>query len=118
MSARITERTQPAAYEAALVRGVLRTGAHHDIPDSDLDRIAREAGLRPPALPATRAAVRLALESPVDFFGSDPSPEAVTGSQDIAQAVVDAANDGHPLVVITTDGRRIVMVPQPVEEPA
>ncbi|MFG2425693.1 hypothetical protein ACGFWD_42790 [Streptomyces sp. NPDC048448] len=39
----------------------------------------------------------------------------MTGSQDIAQAVFDAADEGHPLV-IAAGGRRIVMVPQQVED--
>jgi hypothetical protein len=51
-------------------------------------------------------------------MGVDSSQEAVVGSQDIAQAVFDAANDGHPLVVIASGGRRVVMVPQRVEESA
>ncbi|MFG2424983.1 hypothetical protein ACGFWD_38980 [Streptomyces sp. NPDC048448] len=41
---------------------------------------------------------------------------ALTGNQDIAQAVFDAADEGHPLIVIAADGRRIVMVPQQVED--
>ena len=59
----------------------------------------------------TREAVLFALECPVDFMGSD-------SSQDIAQAVFDAADEGNPLIVIASGGRRVVMVPQPVEESA
>ncbi|MEV6532806.1 hypothetical protein AB0M86_24995 [Streptomyces sp. NPDC051639] len=113
---RITERTQPAAYQAALVRSVLSTGAQRDLTDSDLDQAALAAGLRPPSQPGTRDAVRAVLECPVDFLCLDPSPEALTGNQDIAQAVFDAADEGHPLIVIAADGRRIVMVPQQVED--
>ncbi|MFJ5274761.1 hypothetical protein [Streptomyces sp. NPDC088358] len=35
---------------------------------------------------STRDAVRTVLECPVDFLCLDPSPEALTGNQDIAQA--------------------------------
>ncbi|MFJ4931615.1 hypothetical protein [Streptomyces sp. NPDC088736] len=112
---RISERTQPAAYQAALVHSVLNTGTHRDLTDSDLDQAALAAGLRPPSQPGTRDAVRTALACPVDFLCLDSNPEALTDNQDIAQAVFDAADEGHPLVVIAADGRRIVMVPQQAE---
>ncbi|MET8411123.1 hypothetical protein ABZV34_23980 [Streptomyces sp. NPDC005195] len=118
MTARITERTQPAAYQAALVHAVLNAGLEA-ASDSDLDRLARAAGLRPPVQPETRDGVRMAVECPVDFLGLAPSsPDAVTSSQDIAQTVFDAANEGHPLVVIDADGRPIVLVPQPTSDTA
>lgn len=111
MSTKTSERSNPAVYRAALVSAALRAGVDHGASDTDLDRAASEAGLRPPALARTREVVRFALECPVDFMGDD-------ANQDIAQAVFDAANEGTPLVVIASGGRRVVMVPQPVEESA
>ncbi|WP_189786724.1 hypothetical protein [Streptomyces capitiformicae] len=106
---KISERSNPARYQGALVSAALSSGVGHDAPDADLDQAATTAGLRPPALAASREAVRYALECPVDFMGDD-------SNQDIAQAVFDAASERRPLVVLDHRGRPVVMVPQPVEE--
>ncbi|GGX58148.1 hypothetical protein [Streptomyces chartreusis] len=108
---KISERSSPARYRAALVGAALRSGVAHDALDGDFDQAATTAGLRPPALTESREAVRYALECPVDFMGDD-------SNQDIAQAVFDAACERRPLVVLDNGGRPVVMVPQPVEESA
>lgn len=115
---KISERSNPVRYQAALVSAALRSGVAHDMPDADLDQAAIAAGLRPPALAELREAVRYALECPVDFMDVTDSPDAVVGGNDIGQAVFDAATERRPLVVFDGDGRPVVMVPQPVEESA
>ncbi|MEU0947529.1 hypothetical protein ABZ379_33245 [Streptomyces canus] len=65
---KISERSNPVGYQAALVSAALRSGVAHDAPDADLDQAATTAGLRPPALTESREAVRYALECPVDFM--------------------------------------------------
>ncbi|MER6187748.1 hypothetical protein [Streptomyces sp. NPDC001652] len=107
---KISERSNPARYQAALVQAALRSGVGHDASDADLDQAATAAGLRAPALTGSREAVRYALECPVDFMGDD-------SNQDIAQALFDAAIERRPLVVLDQRGRPVVMLPQPVEEP-
>jgi hypothetical protein len=115
---KISERSNPARYQAALVGAALRSGVGHDASDADLDQAASTAGLRPPALAESREAVRGALQCPVDFMDVTDSPDAVVGGNDIGQAVFDAASERRPLVVFDGDGRPVVMVPQPVEESA
>ncbi|WP_331736805.1 hypothetical protein OG426_55410 (plasmid) [Streptomyces canus] len=105
---KISERSNPVGYQTALVRAALRAGIDHTASDVDLDQAATEAGLRPTALKETREAVRAALESPIDFIGDC--------SQDVTFAVFNAADEGRPLVVISADGRRVVMEPHPVNE--
>ncbi|MFI5688417.1 hypothetical protein [Streptomyces sp. NPDC051636] len=107
---KISERSNPVGYQAALVRAALRAGIDHTASDADLDQAATEAGLRPAALEQTREVVRSALESPVDF--------AEDCNQDVTFAVFNAAGEGRPLVVIGADGRSVVMEPHPVEESA
>ncbi|MFG3517600.1 hypothetical protein [Streptomyces bobili] len=113
---KISERGNPARYRAALVSAALNSGVGHDASDADLDQAATGAGLRPPALTASREAVRVALQCPVDFMDVTDSPDAVVGGNDIGQAVFDAASELRPLVVLDHRGRPVVMVPQPVEE--
>ena len=108
MSKAITERVGHIHYIAALVGAVLRHGADHTASDADLDRIAAAAGLRPPAGAETRAAVRAAIEEPVDFMDNC--------SQDATQALFDAAAEGRVLLVVGAQRCRTVMVPQQVHE--
>lgn len=107
---KISERSNPVGYQAALVRAALRAGIDHTASDDDLDDAATEAGLRPAALEQTREVVRGVLESPVDFVDDC--------NQDVAFAVFNAADEGRPLVVVGADGRRVVMEPHPIEESA
>ncbi|MEU0390046.1 hypothetical protein [Streptomyces chartreusis] len=107
---KISERSNPVGYQAALVRAALRAGIDHTASDADLDQAATEAGLRPAALEQTREVVQGALESLVDF--------AEDCNQDVTFAVFNAADEGHPLVVIGADGRSVVMEPHSVEESA
>src|SRR4051812_42080307 len=114
----VSEGSNPAHYQAALVSAALSSGGGHDPSDADLDQAATTAGLRPPALAASREAVRAALQCPVDFMDVTDSPDAVVGGNDIGQAVFDAASELRPLVVLDHRGRPVVMVPQAVEGPA
>ncbi|MGX1025414.1 hypothetical protein RKD37_000147 [Streptomyces ambofaciens] len=107
---KISERSNPVGYQAALVRASLHAGIDHTASDDDLDDAATKAGLRPAALEQTREIVRGALESPVDFVDDC--------NQDVAFAVFNAAAEGRPLVVVGTDGSRVVMEPHAVEESA
>ncbi|MFF7764217.1 hypothetical protein [Streptomyces griseorubiginosus] len=107
---KVSERTNPVGYQTALVRAALRARIDHTASDADLDQAATEAGLRPAAFTRTREIVREALEAPVDFMEDF--------NQDIAEALVGAAEEGRPLVVIDAFGRRFVMEPHPVKEPA
>ncbi|MGW6275608.1 hypothetical protein [Streptomyces sp. NPDC055060] len=110
----ISERRNPASYQAALVCAALSSSRGH----ADADQAATGAGLRPLALAALRETVREALRCPVDFRDVTGSPDAVSGGNDIGQAVFDAVSERRPLVGLDARGSPVVMVPQPVEVPA
>ncbi|MGW5736321.1 MULTISPECIES: hypothetical protein [Streptomyces] len=74
----ISERRNPASYQAALVCGALSSSRGH----ADADQAAAGAGLRPLALAALRETVREALRCPVDFRDVTGSPDAVIGGND------------------------------------
>ncbi len=107
---KISERSNPVGYQAALVRAVLRAGLDHDVDDAALDEVATTTGLRPPIQVKTREGVRAALESPLNLIEDS--------NQDAWHAIAFALEDRRVLVVVGTDGRRTVMVPQPVGESA
>ncbi|OEV11326.1 hypothetical protein [Streptomyces nanshensis] len=106
---KVSERANPARYQAALIRAALRAGLADDVSEAALDQAATEAGLRPAKYASTRDAVRYAIENPVSF--------ADDCNQDIAFAVFDAAETGRSLVVVDARGERSVMTPEPVEDP-
>ncbi|MFI6658141.1 hypothetical protein ACIBL8_21760 [Streptomyces sp. NPDC050523] len=107
---KISERSNPVGYQAALVRALLRAGLDHNADDATLDDVATATGLRPPTQVETRESVRTALESPLNLIEDS--------NQDAWHAIAFALEDRRVLVVVGADGHRTVMVPQPVSEPA
>lgn len=92
---------------ARMVTAGLAAGYDHEITDTEMDALAVTAGVRPPGGAETRAAVRAGLTPP---FTSANSPE------NIAEAVADAATDGHPFQYRDLNGRTVLLVPLPVGE--
>jgi hypothetical protein len=108
MNLPISEYEEPARYRATLAREAHRRGYGPDLTDADLDHLADVAEQSRPFLPETREAVRLALR-PVRWED---------GGQQIASAVFDALAQSYPLMVVDERGRRFLLAPIPLEDPA
>lgn len=98
-----TQSGDPAAYRARLTAAAV----HYNLDGraaagEQLDWVATGALLDKPT-EDSREVVTTALECAVDF--------SETCAQDVAQEVFDAAADGRPLVVVTADGRKVVLAP-------
>lgn len=92
---------------ARIVTAALAAGLDDDITDDQMDAIADDAGVRRPGGQETREAVRHALMPPFDDNDCN---------QDLAEAVLDAANDGKPFRYRTHTGRTILLLPFPASE--
>ncbi|MGY1548320.1 hypothetical protein [Streptomyces sp. MN6] len=98
-----SERTNPAAYRARLTAAAVRYNLDAEsVSGESLNWVAVGAELEKPT-EASREVVATALEGTVDF--------TETCSQDAAQELFDAAADGRPIVVVTADGRKVVLAP-------
>jgi hypothetical protein len=96
-----------ACKVARIVNAALDAGLGPHATDDDLDALADTAGVNRPGGPETRDAVRRALDEPLTDEDCN---------QDLAQALLDAAYDGHPFRFRTTNGRTVLLLPLPVTE--
>ncbi|MDX2800146.1 hypothetical protein [Streptomyces scabiei] len=91
---------------ARITAKALELGCDHTISNEQMDAIAHEIDVNLPGSDETRHAVRAALEAPLTFRAPDA---------DFVDAVVGAANDGHPFRYRDGRGRTVMLIPVPVE---
>ncbi|MBP5918726.1 hypothetical protein F3K34_43870 [Streptomyces sp. LBUM 1486] len=91
---------------ARITAKALELGCDHTISNEQMDAIAHEIDVNLPGSDETRHAVRAALEDPLTFLAQDA---------DFVDAVVRAANDGHPFRYRDGRGRTVMLIPVPVD---
>jgi len=98
-----SESTDPGAYRARLTAAAVHYGLDGEsVSGESLDWVAVGAELEKPT-DTSREVVAAALECAVDF--------AETCDQDAAQELFMAAAEGRPIVVVTADGKKVVLAP-------
>lgn len=97
------ESTDPGAYRVRLTAAAVHYKLDAEAASGEaLDWVAVGAELEKPT-DTSREVVASALECAVDF--------AETCDQDAAQTLFAAAAEGRPLVVVTADGKKVVLAP-------